>query len=114
MITNYGMIINNGTTTVTLAGGTLVGVVSGDNLNFTLGTGTVSNANIGTNKTVSTNITLTGTNAHNYTLTQPTGITVEIIDPTPTPQSGKSSNRANRGSDNNQHHPTPKRKSRGI
>jgi len=73
----------NGTTTVALTGGTLVGVASGDNVGFTLGTGTVAIPDVGSNKAVTTNITLTGIDASNYTLTQPANVTVNITDKTP-------------------------------
>lgn len=72
-------------TTVTLTGGTLDGVVNSDDVSFTLGTGTIAEANAGTGKAVTvTGSTLTGDDAGNYTLTQPTGVTVTInkIDPT--------------------------------
>jgi len=65
-------------TTVALTGGTLVGVLAADNVGFTLGSGTIDNANAGDNKAVTTNITLTGSAADNYTLTQPTNVTVNI------------------------------------
>ncbi|MDR2578130.1 MAG: leucine-rich repeat protein [Chitinispirillales bacterium] len=68
----------DGTTTVALAGGTLTGVVTGDNVGFTLGSGTIATPEAGNNKPVTTNIALTGADANNYTLTQPTGITVNI------------------------------------
>jgi hypothetical protein len=69
----------NGLTTVSLSGGTLVGVISGDVVSFTLGNGTIVNANTGNGKAVSTNIQLAGASAGNYTLTQPNGITVNIL-----------------------------------
>lgn len=56
-------------TSVTLTGGTLRGVLAGDTVGFTLGTGTVANANAGTGKAVTTAITLTGDDAGNYALT---------------------------------------------
>ena len=68
--------VYNGTTTVTLSGGTLQGIVQGESVGFTLGNGSMADANAGT-KTVTTNIVLTGTHAGNYTLTQPT-VTVTI------------------------------------
>ena len=74
---------DNGTTAIELTGGTLNGVLSGDNVGFTLGTGTVEYPDAGSNKAVATNITLTGADASNYTLTQPTNITVEIKASTP-------------------------------
>lgn len=63
---------------VVLTGGTLQGVASGHDVNFTLGKGTVANNNAGVNKPVTTAITLTGADAGKYTLIQPTGITVNI------------------------------------
>ena len=68
----------NGTTTVALSGGSLVGIVPGDTVGFNLGTGTIPNADAGSNKQVTTNITLTGADAGKYLLSQPTGITVNI------------------------------------
>lgn len=68
----------DGTLNVTLAGGTLQGVVNGDAVTFTLGAGTLAEANAGTGKQVSTSIALGGADAGNYTLTQPTGITADI------------------------------------
>jgi len=66
-----------GNTTVALTGGALQGVVQGDTVGFTLGNGTMANANIGNNKPLTTAITLTGSDAGNYTLTQP-AVTVNI------------------------------------
>jgi len=67
-----------GNVTVELTGGSLVGVVSGDNVDFILGDGTMANADAGTNKAVTTAIELIGAASGNYTLTQPAGITVNI------------------------------------
>ncbi|MDR3002169.1 MAG: YDG domain-containing protein, partial [Fibromonadaceae bacterium] len=72
-----------GNTTVTLTGGDLNGVVEGDKVSFTLGVGTIANAEVGNGKAVTTNIALTGADAGNYTLTQPTDITVNINSTTP-------------------------------
>ena len=70
----------NGLETVSLSGGTLNGIVGGDSVGFSLGTGTVANVNAGTGRAVSTNIQLSGNadDISNYTLTQPSGITVTI------------------------------------
>ncbi len=68
----------DGTTNVTLTGGTLVGVDDDANVEFNLGTGTIADKNVGTNKTVTTNITLTGDDSDDYILTQPTNVTVTI------------------------------------
>jgi hypothetical protein len=67
----------DGTTNVTLAGGALTGVVSGDRVDFTLGSGTAASKDVGT-RAVTTAIVLTGKDAANYTLTQPAGVTVNI------------------------------------
>ena len=68
----------DGTAVVTLTDGTLQGVVSGETVNFTLGSGTASQADVGSGLTVTTAITLTGADSGNYTLIQPAGITVNI------------------------------------
>ncbi len=62
----------DGTTDVTLSGGNLAGVVSGDEagVRFNLA-GLLSDANAGVDKTVKTSITLSGDKAGNYELTQP-------------------------------------------
>lgn len=66
--------------TVTLSGGRLNGVATGDEsrVSFSLGEGTMADANAGNGKTVNTNITLIGEAKGNYTLTQPTDVTVNI------------------------------------
>jgi len=72
--------VYDGTNTVTLSGGTLSGVISGDDVSAGSipTTGTMSDVNAGENKTVSiSEITLTGNDKGNYTLTQPT-VTVTI------------------------------------
>ena len=71
----------DGSNAVQLTGGTLEGVLFGDDVSFSLGTGTLTDANPGTQKAVATNIQLTGSKAGNYTLTQPTDITVDITEP---------------------------------
>ncbi|MDR2579736.1 MAG: YDG domain-containing protein, partial [Fibromonadaceae bacterium] len=70
----------NGSNTVALTGGTLVGVIDGDedDIGINRGNGTMANANVGSGKEVTTNIALSGEAAGNYTLTQPAGITVNI------------------------------------
>lgn len=72
--------VYNGTVSVTLTGGTLSGVDPADaaDVSFTLGTGSMANANIGTAKPVATSITLTGSKADNYSLSQPSNLTVNI------------------------------------
>ncbi len=68
----------NGTPTVTLSGGTLNGVLFGDDVSFVLGTGTVAASGVGTGIPVTTNIQLTGSKAGNYVLIQPSDVTVNI------------------------------------
>jgi len=69
-----------GNTSVVLSGGTLEGVISADEsyVGFTLGNGTMADADAGNGKTVTTNIILTGSYAYNYLLTQP-AVAVNII-----------------------------------
>jgi len=67
---------------VVLEGGTLLGVIGGDTVSYTLGNGTIATRNVDNGKPVTTNISLNGASADNYTLTQPSGITVNI---TPAP-----------------------------
>jgi len=64
----------DGTTTATISGGTLVGVVAGDIVSFS-SSGTFASANVGTGITVTVGIT--GASVGNYILTQP-GITANI------------------------------------
>jgi hypothetical protein len=72
--------VYDATTTATLAGGTLTGVVTGDVVTLTKGTGTFANADVGTAKTVTANgYTLSGTSAANYVLAaQPSGLKADI------------------------------------
>ena len=68
---------------VTLTGGTLTGVISGDTvtIDLTKAKGMMINANVGTNKAVTvTGVALGGADKGNYKLKeQPTGVTVNII-----------------------------------
>lgn len=68
----------DGTTGVALTGGTLNGVLFGDDVSFELGTGAVADGSAGADKPVTTDIRLTGSAAGNYTLAQPTGLTVTL------------------------------------
>lgn len=68
----------DGTDTVQLTGGALQGILYGDDVSFSLGSGTVADKTAGSGKPVTTNITLTGADAGNYTLKQPENITVTI------------------------------------
>ena len=76
-VTASGWEYDGTTTTVTLRGGALQGVVDSEDVGFSLGDGTVADANAGNNKPVTTSITLTGADKGNYTLTQPT-VTVNV------------------------------------
>jgi filamentous hemagglutinin family protein len=68
----------DGTTTATLSGGSLVGVLSGDTVTLATQTGTFASANAGTGIAITAADTLGGASAGNYTLTQPTGLTANI------------------------------------
>ena len=71
--------VYDATTTATITGGTLVGVIAADAANVTLvPTGTFATANVGTGIVVTSTSTLSGTKASNYSLTQPTGLTANI------------------------------------
>ncbi|WP_313213972.1 YDG domain-containing protein [Soonwooa sp.] len=76
------------TTTATISGATLVGVISSDVVTVG-GGGTFASANVGTGIAVTPNLSLGGADAGNYTLTQPSGLTANItaIAPTITPAS---------------------------
>jgi len=69
--------VYNGTTTATLTGGTLAGVVSGDTVTLTQ-SGTFASKNVGTGIAVTATDTIGGASAGNYTLTEPTGLTGRI------------------------------------
>jgi len=71
--------VYNGTTSASLSGSALVGLLGSDNV--VLGndtTGTFNNKNVGTNKPVSTSMTISGSDASNYIIIQPTAITANI------------------------------------
>ena len=68
----------DGTTNVTLSGGELSGVVSGDNVTANLGTGTAAQAGVGNGISVTVNVTLTGDQAANYVLQSQPTVTVNI------------------------------------
>ena len=70
----------DGTTTATLSGGGLTGVINSDDVTIVSGTGLFADANVGTGKTVTaTGYSLGGTKVLNYTLSaQPSGITADI------------------------------------
>jgi hypothetical protein len=71
--------VYDGTTTASLSGSTLVGVLGSDSI--TLGndtSGIFDNKNAGDDKSVSTAMTIAGTDASNYILVQPSGLTADI------------------------------------
>jgi hypothetical protein len=68
----------DGTTSATLSGGRLVGVVSGDNLVLNQ-SGNFTNKNAGNNVAVNVTDILAGTSASNYSLVEPSGVTGNIL-----------------------------------
>lgn len=69
--------VYDGTTTATITGGSLVGVIGGDDVSLG-GGGTFASANAANGISVTSNLTLGGTDAGNYNLTQPTGLSANI------------------------------------
>ncbi|OJI04080.1 YDG domain-containing protein, partial [Polynucleobacter sp. MWH-Adler-W8] len=69
--------VYDGTTTVTITGGTLVGVTPGDTVSL-VQAGSLVNANVSSSASVILSDSLTGANAGNYILIQPTGITAIV------------------------------------
>ena len=65
------------TTTATITGGSLVGIISPDIVTLG-GGGTFADANVGTAKPVTAALTLGGADGGNYSITQPTGLTANI------------------------------------
>ncbi|MBU3606858.1 hypothetical protein IEN92_08875, partial [Polynucleobacter sp. MWH-Creno-3A4] len=75
--------VYDGTTAITITGGTLVGLSAGDAANVTLVQSAVlSSANVSSTASVIINNTITGASAANYILVQPSGITA-IVTPAP-------------------------------
>ena len=68
----------DGTTNVTLSGGELSEVVSGDDVTANLGTGIADQAGVGTDIPVTVNVTLAGDHAANYVLQSQPTVTVNI------------------------------------
>ena len=68
----------NGSSEVALSGGALSGIVSGDEVTFALGTGSVLSGNAGDDKAVTTLVTIGGRDAAKYVLTQPGYVKVNI------------------------------------
>jgi hypothetical protein len=72
--------VYDGTTTATLIGGALSGVMPGDSVTLIAGTGAFDDANAGIGKTVTASgYALSGTHGGNYTPVQPTGLAANII-----------------------------------
>lgn len=82
----------DGTVLAQVSGGSLQGVINGDNLSFTSGAASFQNRNVGNNKTVSfTGFTLTGADANNYTLSAQPASTTAHITPKPVTLTGVTS-----------------------
>jgi filamentous hemagglutinin family protein len=69
--------VYDGTTTATLTGGRLLGLVGTDPVGFTQA-GSFASSNAGNGIAVNASDTLSGAGASNYVLTQPTGLTANI------------------------------------
>ncbi|NRT55254.1 YDG domain-containing protein [Sphaerotilus uruguayifluvii] len=69
--------VYDGTTTATLSGGTLVGVVGSDAVTLTQA-GSFADRNAGSGKAVTASDSLGGLDAGNYTLVQPSGLSADI------------------------------------
>jgi uncharacterized repeat protein (TIGR02543 family) len=67
----------DGTTTASITGGSLIGVISPDAVTLTQAGNFVS-ANVGTGIAVTPNFSISGADAGNYTLTQPSGLSADI------------------------------------
>ena len=72
--------VYDGSTTATLTGGSLTGIIGADVVTLTDGTGAFADANVGTAKTVTASgYSISGAGAGNYTLSaQPSGLTADI------------------------------------
>jgi hypothetical protein len=71
--------VYDGTTSATLTGGALSGVIAGDTATLTAGTGAFADKNVGTAKPVTASgYAISGADAGNYTVTNPTGLTADI------------------------------------
>ncbi len=90
--TNVANKVYDGTTTATLTGGRLSGLIGTDPVAFTQA-GSFASSNAGDGIAVTASDTLSGTAATNYTLTQPTGLSANI---TPAPLTVSGTNVANK------------------
>jgi phosphotransferase system IIA component len=75
--TTVSTMVYDGSTTATLTGGVLKGVVSGDTVTLTQ-SGTFASKDVGSGIAVTATDTISGASAGNYTLTEPTGLTGKI------------------------------------
>ena len=85
------------TTSITVTGGSLSGVLSGDTVTLSAASaaGTVASAAVGTGKAVTvTGYSISGTHAGNYSLSQPTGLTANITAKALTITGASATNRA--------------------
>ena len=93
--------VYDATTTATLSGGTLNGVLAGDASTVNLvQSGNFATKNIGTGIAVTATDSLTGANALNYTVTEPTGLTANITPVTLTVTGEVANNKAYDGTTN--------------
>ena len=69
--------VYDGTTSITITGGTLVGVVGSDSVTL-VRSGALVSANVSLTAAVALNYSLTGVDAANYILVQPTGVTAIV------------------------------------
>jgi hypothetical protein len=86
--TTVGSKVYNGTNAAPLAGGTLVGVVSGDTVNLNQ-SGMFASASPGTGIAVIATDSLSGASADDYSIAEPTGLTGSIL-PSASPPGGTS------------------------
>ncbi len=92
--------VYDGTTSVELTGGTLVGLVGTETFDVELNSGSIADPNAGDNKSVTTNIQLRGAGLDNYTFRQPTDLTVNVTPKDLTIVGVKAVNRAYNGTTN--------------
>ncbi len=70
--------VYDGTTTATITGGSLSGVIGSDDVEISTPAGSFATANSGNNIPVTAALTLSGSSAGNYTLTQPSPLSADI------------------------------------
>jgi HSP20 family molecular chaperone IbpA len=84
----------DGTTAVAITSGTLVGVVTDDDVSIGSISGTIADADADVDKAVTVTLTLAGADEDNYTVTAPTGLTVNISQKTLTVSGAAATDRA--------------------